>query len=621
MPSLTTLAQDDLSAVAFSDGSFGILSQVDGGAAQFRPITASLELGGVVSLGSMSRPDACALSDDKMVVVWEGAGQTYFRLFDKAGAAQGDVTAVSDQEAGHQERARCRALEDGGFLVAYNTAYDGGPGDMFFGRFSSSGEVQSVAVKVNQATAGIQFAIEAPAPLQQGGFAAVWHDAESAGKGYTVKARQYHADLTPAGSEFELGGVGVGGHQLVVAESVAEDWLATWSNPVQGPSRDLLVRRFDESGKPSPGAMERRVTMASGEDQGAGVATEIPGGGFAVAWKYEEGGPQDTDIALRTFDLGGAGVGEPQIANQYGAGLQYSVAIAREPLSKRLVVAWTTMGQVEGEDVVARLFDDWGEPVGDEFRINAEVAGGQYDVALATGGPNVIAAAWAGDSGTDAGTDVYLRLFDGDGEPLTGDLPMAEVAEGEQGHAVLIPAEEQDVTALAAAWSTSASGESGGIFARLFEPTGDPLAGAVHVATGSIYDHLAMAGHDGHYIVCWRAATALVCRHLGPGLIPIGAEFEVENQGNPTRPLLLFRDSAEVWVVYSRAGVDREGDGIYRHHIDLGGEAKSPAALLNWGEVGDQRVPFGAPLSTGEVVVGWTGAGNAGRELFFRILD
>jgi hypothetical protein len=621
MPALTALAQDHVSAMAFSDGSFGILSQVDGGAAEFRPVTASLELGGAVSLGAMSRPHGSALSGDQMVVVWEQSGQAYFRLYDKAGDALGEAVPVSDQEVGHQERARCRALDDSGFVVVFNTAYGGGPGDMFFRRFDGSGVAQGNAVKVNQATDGVQFAADAPAPLEGGGFVAVWHDDESGGKGYTVKGRQYQADLTPSSSEFELGGEAVGGHQLVVAESIGEDWLASWSNPTQGASRDLVVRRFDEAGKPSPGALERRVMMASGEDQGAGVASQIPGGGFAVAWKYEDGGPQDTDIALRTFAIGGAGVGEPQAANQYGAGLQYGVAMVRESLSKRLLVAWTSMGQFEGEDVVARLFDDSGVPVGDEFRINDEVAGGQFDVSLASAEINSIAAGWAGDSGTDAGTDVYLRLFDGDGEAITGDLPVAEDNSGEQGQLVLISAAELDGAALAAAWSTSASGESGGVFARLFEPTGEPLLGAIHVATGPSYDQLGMAGQAGHYLVCWRAGTSLACRRLGPGLAPIGEAFVVESEGNPTQPLLLFRDVAEAWVVYSRDGVDREGDGIYRRHVDLGGEAKSPAALLNWGEAGDQRVPFGAVLSTGEVVAGWTGVGDQGRELFFRILD
>jgi len=621
MPSLTALAQDHLSAMSFSDGSFGVLVQVDGGATEFWPITPSLDLGGAVSLGAMSRPDGCALSGDQMLVVYEDAGQAYFRLYDKAGSSLGEPVAVSDLEAGHQDRARCRALDDGGFLVAFNTVYDGGPANMFFRRFNEAGEAQGLAVQVNQATDGVQFAANAPAPLEEGGFVAVWHDEESGGIGHTVKARQYQGDLTPSGSEFGLGGGAVGGHQLVAAESVGDDWLATWMNPAAGAVHDLYVRRFDGSGKPSPGALERRVGRASQADQGAGVATDLPGGGFATAWQYQNGGPEDTDIALRAFDFAGAGILEPQKVNQYDAGLQYGVSLTREPLSNRVVVAWTSMGQLDGEDIIGRMFDLSGNAVGDEFVINEVTAGGQYDVALAAAGPGEIAAAWSGDSGTDAGTDVYLRLLDSDGGALTGDIIVPEDNAGEQGQGVLIYADEMDGTALAVAWSTAASGESGGVFARLFESAGDPLGGAVHVATGSSYDQLTLAGQGGHYLVCWRAATALACRHLGPGLSPIGEEFVVEDEGNPTRSLALFRDVDDVWVVYARAGVDVEGNGIYRRHLDLGGEAKSAAALLNWGEGGEQQVPSGALLSTGEVVIGWTGAGAQGQELFFRILD
>jgi hypothetical protein len=621
MPALVALAHDHLSALAFTDGSFAIVQQVDSGETVLRRITSLLEPGTVVTIGTMDKPSACALEDDTMVVTYEQSGQVFFRLFDKSGSALGEATPVSDVEDGHQQQALCRALPGGDFLVAFNSGYDGGGGDVYVSRFGASGTGQGTAVQINQATDGMQSASTAPAPLNDGGLMAVWHDDVSGGKGSTVKGRSYQDDLTPAGSEFPLGDASVGGDYLVVAESMGNEWLGTWVSPVQGDTHDVYFGRYDAGGAPSPGALEHRVGTATAQDQGAGTVAALAGGGLAITWEFENGGPQDTDIALRTFTMAGAGATPVTVANQTTQGLQYGAAVARDPVANRLLVAWTTLGQFDGEDVVGRFFDASGEPAGDEFGINLEIADGQYGVALAALGDGTVAAAWAGDSGTEDGTDVYVRLFDNQAVPVTDDQSLAEDNAGEQGNVTLASVTEEGTVLLAAAWSTAVGGDSGGVFARLFDASGTPQTGAVHVATGASSDQVAMAGQAGNYLVCWRAGSELLCRRLVSGLVPVGEHFTVENIGTPTRPALLFRNDNEVWVSCARSGADVEGDGIYRHHIDLSGNEKSPAALLNWRETGDQQFPFAAALATGSAVVGWTGSGEQGRELYFRILE
>lgn len=621
MPAINALGQDYLSAVSFTDGSFAIIVRIDGGAVELRLVTATLDPGNVITLGSLAGPSACSLADDHLLLVYEAAGQVYYRMLDKAGNFLDEAVAVADEEAGHQTQARCRALPDGGFLIGYSSGYDGGGADVFFRRFNAAGEPTAPAAQANQATEGAQFAGVAPAPLDDGSFVSVWHDSESGGQGYTARGRHYQDDLSPAGSEFGLGGNSVGGEQYPVAESLGNEWIATWMNPAGGSSHDVLFRRYDGQGTPVPGALERRVGVASQEGQGAGAIAALADGGLAIAWQFENGGPQDTDIALRLFDLSGSGLAAPVVANQTGQSLQYGVALTREPVANRLLVAWTSLGQFEGEDVVGRLFDPSGEPAGEEFRVNDVAANGQFGVSLATVAPGIVAAAWAGESGDESGTDILLRLFDGQGEPLTGDLQVAEDNANEQGPVKLAAVSEDDVAMLAAAWSTTAGGEAGGVFTRLFLQSGEPGSSAVKVAAGANLDQLAIDGQAGHYLVCWRAATEVVCRHLGPGLAPVGAQFTVEAEGNPARPAVLFRDDGSAWVVAARSAVDAEGMGIYRHHIDLTGNAKSPAALLNWGEAGDQQFPFATVLASGNVTVGWTGEGGLASELFFRILE
>ena len=79
----------------------------------------------------------------------------------------------------------------------------------------------------------------------------------------------------------------------------------------------------------------------------------------------------------------------------------------------RFVVVW----QTDANEVLARLFDAAGNPIGNDFSINSTTSGTQADPAVYMDNTGAFVAAWRGN-GTGDADGIYARRFDPAGLPL-----------------------------------------------------------------------------------------------------------------------------------------------------------------------------------------------------------
>ena len=102
-------------------------------------------------------------------------------------------------------------------------------------------------------------------------------------------------------------------------------------------------------------------------------------------------------------------------------------AVAADPATGNFTVVWDANTGTVGDpaEVRARRFDAMGNPVGGDFVVETTTANAQGQPAVAYGLEGLSAIAWAGDSTMPQGTDdldVFLQVFDPDGNPIGGEI-------------------------------------------------------------------------------------------------------------------------------------------------------------------------------------------------------
>src|SRR6185369_12980187 len=156
--------------------------------------------------------------------------------------------------------------------------------------------------------------------------------------------------------------------------AMAEDgsFVAVWEE-VAHHYRSVLARRFDAQGRPQGAPFPVASLIQSVPFQlepSVGIAAD---GGFVIAWA---GGTQPTngltsDIYVRRFDAAGRPLGPEAQVNVTKWGAQYEPRIAMRP-SGGFLVGWTTnVGRRTTYDVYARSFAADGTPLGGEIRLNS----------------------------------------------------------------------------------------------------------------------------------------------------------------------------------------------------------------------------------------------------------
>lgn len=329
--------------------------------------------------------------------------------------------------------------------------------------------------RLNLGTAGTQDDL-ALARLADAGFAAVWDG--PAGDETGVFLRRFDADGAPIGPEIQADTPnGLDNFDPSVAALGADGLLVSWTewNGVFSPDASIMAQRFDGDGAPLGPVVQ--VNDFDGAQQWFAASAGLADGAVAVVWETR-------DV---TFDDDGAGLSarivEPdgtfrtgEIAvNTTTANSQSNPAVAALE-DGGFVVVWQSNGQ-DGDrtGVYFQRFAADGSRLGPETRANATPEDTQEAptvAALAGGG---FAIAWE-TRHEDARLDpqTYYRLFDADGDPLTGERPAMDAAFDESSSRPTI-AGLADGGFVIGYVSNPYFANSTDIFGQRFDAAGDPL--------------------------------------------------------------------------------------------------------------------------------------------------
>lgn len=183
------------------------------------------------------------------------------------------------------------------------------------------------------------------------------------------------------------------------------------------------------------------VAESFGVEANAAVVDAYGDGDFVMAWEsYEDlgavlpaGDGSGYGVYAGRFDQDGNLVGSVVQVNTFATGDQLNPAISADA-NGNFVVVWQSRNvgdaTAEGWDIYYQLFDSSGNAIGTELRANENVVGDQVNAGVAMDADGDFVIVW---QGTDAeGTGILARGFDESGNPLTSEFLVNMLTDGDQ---------------------------------------------------------------------------------------------------------------------------------------------------------------------------------------------
>ncbi|MEY4980083.1 MAG: hypothetical protein RLZZ352_2353 [Pseudomonadota bacterium] len=269
--------------------------------------------------GGVGAPAVSALSNGGYVVTWESVrmetpnnpnfySDIYTQRFDVSGNALGIETRVNTYTRWNQNAPAVTGLNDGGYVVTWQSNYGTSNNDIYAQRFDASGNPLGIETRVNTATDNDQSA-SAVTALGGGGYVVTWQSANQDGSGWGIYAQRFDASGNRLGVETRVNTT-TASNQFGSAVTTlgGGGYLVTWAGDTAGADQEknIYVQRFDDSGNPigaefvvSTNAIaSAHPTVVQGP-----TVTGLGNGGYLVAWRGNDGRTDDRGIFALQLDV------------------------------------------------------------------------------------------------------------------------------------------------------------------------------------------------------------------------------------------------------------------------------------------------------------------------------
>ncbi|WP_129782201.1 tandem-95 repeat protein [Peristeroidobacter soli] len=321
-------------------------------------------------------------------------------------------------------------------------------------------------------------------------------------------------------------------------------------------------------------------------------------------------------LTLPTYshEVGPEAAGSIFPVNTFTAGNQESPSITALA-DGGFVVVWMSKAQDDIDNsygIYAQRFDASGAKIGEEMRVNQQIANDQFDpvvVAIPTGGFAVL---WS-SLDTVGGANLHSRAFDRDGEPLGMESTLETVGLGDQ----FQPSAAVSSTGTIATWTSDGQDGSGfGIYGVI--QNGSNSSGEIRINTTTHFDQFdsqAVALSNGSYVVTWTGSDDTNSRGIFAQRISatgelLGEEFRINTttQGDQVEASIAALSDGGFVVTWTSP--DESGKGVYMQRYDANGVARGEQTLVNGNQDNDQYESAVTALPTGGFVVTWTSWGS-----------
>ncbi len=278
------------------------------------------------------------------------------------------------------------------------------------------------------------------------------------------------------------------------------------------------------------------------------------------------------------------------IVNTTLAGEQTAPAAAADAEGRQILV-WVSSPQDDGlPGLYARRLDIQGTPQEDEFQVNSYWAPHDHPaVAMGLLGNFVVVSEnyWIEGPASSA---VTARVFDLTGLPLGPEFVVNQHTEDFQG----APGVGMDTQGrFVVVWqSWGQDGDRFGIFARQFDPQGEPLGPEFQVnsyAPGDQTQPAIAVAEEGDFIIVWTSGgqdgdqTGVFAQRFGRTGAFLGREFRVnfETRGRQENPDVSMDGLGNIIICWQRYDWDEEGYAVYARTFDRTAQLKGEEFMVH----------------------------------------
>ncbi|WP_107851448.1 VCBS domain-containing protein [Oceanimonas marisflavi] len=606
------------------------LYDVNGTATTPELLTNTTTNGDQATFGNTTQTVA-GLANGSLVSVWtdysgsDGQDSGIFaRLLDDQGNAiavngSTDEFQVNTTTAGHQIEASVGALDDGGFVIAWQSP-DGSSDGIFAQRFDGTGNAVGGEFQVNVHTFNLQQNARVQG-LSDGGFVIIWQSYLADGSLDGILGRRFDASGQAMGGEFVINPLTVGSQASPSLALRADGALvAAWQHNGQ-----LVQEVFEDVNALATSGMDQAVT---GSGSGPEV-TALADGGHLVVWHADDG--SGNGIYGQRFDANGGVVGGEFLINSTTAD-QQSNPSAASLNGGGFVVVWQSANQDGSSNgIYGQLFDASDNEIGNEFLINQTTTSAQYEASVTTLADGGFAVSWSSDHTGDL--DIYTRLYSANGTgaiATTGELLTNTTTSGYQ---ATFGALTETVAGLAngrfvSVWSdnSGADGSNWGVFARLLDAQGNAVAvnGSTDqfpVNTTTVDNQFyASVGalNSGGFVIVWLSpegsGNGIFAQRFDGDGNAVGGEFQVNGftQSEQLYPKVQGLDDGGFVIIWQSQGADGFSYGIAGQRYDVNGNALGGEFSINNQAVGNQFNPSFDVRDDGALVVAWQDSTTGG---------
>ena len=494
------------------------------------------------------------------------------QIFDAAGLKVGSEFLVNSAVVGGQQGVTSTSLANGNFVVTWDTSDPLQDGSGFAVKaqiFSGTGIKIGSEFLVNISASGDQSGAEITG-LANGGFVITWFDW---GTDFEQRAQVFSAQGVKVGSEILVNTASAGLEEQGEVIGLANGtFLVTWrtSLPLDGNSGSVMGRIFDPNGTPV-GAQFVVNSQASGT-QDMPTGTALSNGNFVIAWRTADTTQDGSSTAIKAqmFSVLGVKIGGEFLVNTQGVSSQGEPTVSELP-GGGFIVAWKTSDITQdgaGTAIKAQVFDANGAKEGAEFLVNGFKSGDQSLPNIATLNDGRIVMTWNSVGADGNGTAISARTF-------SAVTPPTITSEGGGTAATLsVPENGTDVTTVTASGgqpgSTLHYSIAGGADAALFSI--DINSGALRFIAAPDFEQPADTDHDGLYqvVVAVSDTVSTDTQQLTINVANVNEAPVITSNGAGSSASLSINENS--WVVTTVSGSDPEGTPLV-YSIDGGEDA------------------------------------------------
>jgi len=378
-------------------------------------------------------------------------------------------------------------------------------------------------------------------------------------------------------------------------------------------------------GDPDPESEDVSINTFWEGDQDNPVVASNDHGDHVIIWVTHNAVGEGT-IRGQRFNRLGQPEGNEFVVSTFSSGNQIEPDVAMDRFGN-FVVTWSGVGEVDEAGVFARVFDPYGDPLGEQFRVNQERNYIQDAPTVAMDANGDFVVVWTTFGAPEGDRNLFARRFTFLGEPLSNEFQVNTTMLHGQDDSDVAMDHDGNFVVVWNSWSQDGGGWS--IIGRRFNSSGVPLGGEFRVnqhATDNQHLPQVAMDADGDFVVVWQSwlqdgsQYGTYARRYDRAGTPVGGEFLVNQTTayGQRQAAVSMDDDGRFVVTWTSFGqdnqnVNEEDDGVYARiynpdgsdFLDLETGLVMGEFRVNATEEGNQHSSAVAMDSDGDFVVAW----------------